>query len=290
MHLKKVSKKIVLITGKKGVLGSYFHKKYKKKYRIIHLPYRLEKFDKIEKWVKNKNFHFFIHFAAITSKTNKNFNKINLINKEVPINLINLFQKKFIKNFKYFLFISSSHVYGFHKKKILESDKRKPFNKYGNSKKNVEDFIIKNKKKFYFKIGIARIFNFTSNKQNYGHFVPDMYSKIKNRKNLINLNINRDFIHIDDVTRSLELMIKKQIDEPINICSGKKINLISLTKKLNLMTFNRDLKFINSKKKNNQDIYGNNNLLKKLGIKKFKNLNIILKSFLHGKKANISNR
>ena len=290
MHLKKVSKKIVLITGGKGVLGSYFHKKYKKKYRIIHLPYRLEQFDKIEKWVKNKNFHFFIHFAAITSKTNKNFNKINLINKEVPINLINLFQKKFIKNFKYFLFISSSHVYGFHKKKILESDKRKPFNKYGNSKKNVEDFIIKNKKKFYFKIGIARIFNFTSNKQNYGHFVPDVYSKIKNRKNLINLNINRDFIHIDDVTRSLELMIKKQIDKPINICSGKKINLISLTKKLNLMTFNRDLKFINSKKKNNQDIYGNNNLLKKLGIKKFKNLNIILKSFLHGKKANISNR
>ena len=290
MHLKKVSKKIVLITGEKGVLGSYFHKKYKKKYRIIHLPYRLENFDKIEKWIKNKNFHFFIHFAAITSKTNKNFNKINLINKEVPINLINLFQKRFIKNFKYFLFISSSHVYGFHKKKILEGDKRKPFNKYGNSKKNVEDFIIKNKKKFYFKIGIARIFNFTSNKQNYGHFVPDMYSKIKNRKNLINLNINRDFIHIDDVTRSLELMIKKQIDKPINICSGKKINLISLTKKLNLMTFNRDLKFINSKKKNNQDIYGNNNLLKKLGIKKFKNLNIILKSFLHGKKANISNR
>ena len=290
MHLKKVSKKIVLITGEKGVLGSYFHKKYKKKYRIIHLPYRLENFDKIEKWIKNKNFHFFIHFAAITSKTNKNFNKINLINKEVPINLINLFQKRFIKNFKYFLFISSSHVYGFHKKKILEGDKRKPFNKYGNSKKNVEDFIIKNKKKFYFKIGIARIFNFTSNKQNYGHFVPDMYSKIKNRKNLINLNINRDFIHIDDVTRSLDLMIKKQIDKPINICSGKKINLISLTKKLNLMSFNRDLKFINSKKKNNQDIYGNNNLLKKLGIKKFKNLNIILKSFLHGKKANISNR
>ena len=79
MHLKKVSKKIVLITGKKGVLGSYFHKKYKKKYRIIHLPYRLEKIDKIEKWIKNKNFHFFIHFAAITLKTNKNFNEINLI-------------------------------------------------------------------------------------------------------------------------------------------------------------------------------------------------------------------
>jgi hypothetical protein len=85
-------------------------------------------------------------------------------------------------------------------------------------------------------------------------------------------------------------MIDKKKEKALNICSGNKINLISLTKKLNLMSFNRDLKFINSKKKNNQDIYGNNNLLKKLGIKKFKNLNIILKSFLHGKKANISNR
>ena len=66
MHLKKVSKKIILITGGKGVLGSYFYKKYKKKYIIKHLPYRLEKFDQIEKWIKNKNFHFFIHFAAIT--------------------------------------------------------------------------------------------------------------------------------------------------------------------------------------------------------------------------------
>ena len=175
---------------------------------------------RFKSWPNNKKIFQISHI----SKINNGQCKTIFINKEVPINLINLFQKKIIKNFKYFLFISSSHVYGFHKKKIMENDKRKPFNKYGNSKKNVEDFIIKNKKKFYFKIGIARIFNFTSNKQNYGHFVPDMYSKIKNRKNLINLNINRDFIHIDDVTRSLELMIKKQIDKPINIWSGKKIN------------------------------------------------------------------
>lgn len=290
MHLIKVSKKIIFITGERGVLGSYFYNKYKKKYKIITFPYRLEQINKLEEWFRKKNFHYFIHFAAITSKQKKNYKKINLVNKKISIEMIKLLQKNFVKNFKYFLFISTSHVYGFHKKKISENDERKPFNKYGNTKKSVEDFIIKNNKKFYFKIGIARIFNFTSNIQNKGHFIPDIYAKIKNKKDLINLNKNRDFIHIDDIARSLELMIKKQINKPVNICSGKKINLISLTKKLNLMTFKRDLKFINLKKKNNQDIYGENNLLKKLGIKKFKNLNIIIKSFLHGKKTNINNR
>ena len=290
MHLKKVSKKIIFITGGKGVLGSYFYNKYKRKYKILSFPYRLEQVNKLKEWIKNKKFHYFIHFAAVTTKQKKNYNKINSINKELPINIIKLLQKYIKKDFKYFLFISTSHVYGFHNKKISENYKRKPFNKYGKTKKSVEDFILNKKNKFYFKIGIARIFNFTSNKQDKGHFIPDIYTKIKKQVNLINLNKHRDFIHIDDVARSLELMIYKRKDKALNICSGKKINLINLTNKLNSMSFKKDLVFINSKKQIKQDIYGNNSLLKKLGIKKFKNLNIILKSFLHGKKTNTYNR
>ena len=290
MHLKKVSKKIILITGGKGVLGSYFYNKYKTKYKIISFPYRLEQINKLQEWLKKKKIHYFVHFAAITSKRKKNYNKIHLVNKILPIKIIKLFQKSFKKEFRYFLFISTSHVYGFHKKKISEYDKRKPFNKYGRTKKAVEDFILNQKNKFYFKIGIARIFNFTSDKQNKGHFIPDVYAKIKNKENLINFNKNRDFIHIDDVARSLELMIRKRKDKALNICSGNKINLVSLTRKLNFKSLNKKLIFINSRKKINQDIYGNNSLLKKLGMKKFKNLNIILNSFLYGKKANINNR
>jgi len=290
VHLKKVSKKIILITGGKGVLGSYFYNKYKTKYKIISFPYRLEQINKLQEWFKKKKFHYFIHFAAITSKRKKNYNKIHLINKILPIKIIKLLQKSLKKEFRYFLFISTSHVYGFHKKKISEYDKRKPFNKYGRTKKAVEDFILNQKNKFYFKIGIARIFNFTSDTQNKGHFIPDVYAKIKNKENLINFNKNRDFIHIDDVAQSLELMIRKRKDKALNICSGNKINLVSLTRKLNFISLNKKLIFINSRKKINQDIYGNNSLLKKLGMKKFKNLNIILNSFLYGKKANINNR
>lgn len=290
MHLKKVSKKIIFITGRKGVLGSYFYNKYKKKYKIVSFPYRLEQIHKLEEWLRKKKFHYFIHFAAITSKQKKNYRKINLVNKKLPIKIIGLLQKNFKKDFEYFLFISTSHVYGYHEKKISEYDTRKPFSKYGSTKKAVEDFILNRKKRFYFKIGIARIFNFTSDKQDKGHFIPDVYEKIKSGRNLINLNKNRDFIHIDDVARSLELMLNKKRDKALNICSGKKINLVSLTKKLNSMSLKKDLLFIKSRKKINQDIYGNNDLLKKLGIKKFKNLNIILKSFLYGKKTNINHR
>ena len=43
----------------------------------------------------------------------------------------------------------------------------------------------------------------------------------------------RSFIHIDDVCKSVELMIKKQFIDPINITSGKKINLINVCKIIN---------------------------------------------------------
>ena len=56
------------------------------------------------------------------------------------------------------------------------------------------------------------------------------------------------------------------------------------------MTFKKDIIFKNSKNKLKQDICGNNTLLKKLGLKKFKNLDIILKSFLYGKKTDTNYR
>ena len=180
--MKKVSKKTILITGGNGVLGSYFYNKYKKNYKIISFTHRLEQFNKLEKWIKNNTFDYFIHFAAVTSRKKENYSKINLINKVLPIKILKFFRKNSIKNFRYFLFISSSHVYGYYKKKISETNQRKPFNEYGDTKKKVEDYILKNRKLFNFKIGIARIFNFTSDKQSLGHFIPDIYQKIKEKK------------------------------------------------------------------------------------------------------------
>ena len=269
-------KKKIIITGGKGLLGSYFFKKYSNKYKIIKYPFRIEKFVKFENWVNNKKFDFFIHFASITNNNKSNSNKINLINVKSSLNLLKTINKKKIKNFKYFLFISSSHVYGFSKNKIKENKKRLPYSTYGNSKKKVEDFIIKNRNKFFFKIGIARVFNITGPKQREGYFIPDIIKKMRTENKIKNINRFRDFIHIDDVCESIINIMERKFDHPINISSGKKINLIDVCKKINKLYFKKELFY---EKKRGKDLFGNNRLLKSLGKNKYKDIIEIIKSY-----------
>ena len=267
--MNKVLKKKIIITGGNGLLGNHFYKKYKNVFKIIKYPYRIENFKKFDKWLVNKRFNYFIHFAAITKNESRDTKKLKLINVNSTIKMINSLNKRKIANFEYFLFISSSHVYGFSNKNIKETKKRIPKNLYGKSKKKVEDYLIKKSKKLYFKTGIARIFNVTGAKQRKGNFVPDMVEKMKNVKKIYFVNQFRDFIHIDDVSRSIKLLIDKRFEKPINISSGKKINLINACKILNNKFFKNKISY---DKKRGKDIFGNNTLLKKIGIKKFKNI------------------
>jgi len=271
-----VFKKKIIITGGKGLLGSYFFKKYSNKYKIIKYPFRIEKFVKFENWVNNKKFDFFIHFASITNNNKNNSNTIDLINVKSSINLLKTINKKKIENFKFFLFISTSHVYGFSKNKIKENKKRMPFSIYGLSKKKVEDFIIKNRNKFYFKIGIARIFNITGPRQRNGYFIPDIIKKMRGDNNIKNINHFRDFIHIDDVCESIINIMERKFESPINISSGKKINLVDVCKNINKLYFNKELSY---EKKRGRDLFGSNKLLKSLGKNKFKNIIEIIKSY-----------
>ena len=275
--MNKVSKKKIVITGGKGLLGSNFYIRYKKQYNIIKYPYRIEHFSKFQKWLKNRNFDYFIHFAALTkSESIKRKKSLNLINVKSTLNLIKSINNKNMRDFKYFLFISSSHVYGTSSKKINENYKTSPNNSYGVSKKKVEDFILKNRNKYKFKIGIARVFNSTGPKQKLGNFVPDMIKKIKKNNFIDNINQYRDFIHIDDVMESLVLLIKKKFYKPINISSGKKINLIEVCKIINNTYVNKKIIFGKTRGK---DLYGDNKLLRSIGKVKFKNIYQIIKSF-----------
>tara|TARA_A100001015_G_scaffold283896_1_gene349713 strand:- start:1817 stop:2650 length:834 start_codon:yes stop_codon:yes gene_type:complete len=275
--LKKKYKKIIVITGGSGLLGNYFYKKYKNIYKILKYPYRIENFNKFKKWLSTKKFDYFIHFAAITKNESNQFKKtLQLINVKSPIKILNIINQKKIRNFKYFLFISSSHVYGYSKNRIKENRKRIPQNSYGRSKKKVEDYIINNRNKFNYKIGIARIFNSTGPNQKKGNFVPDMISKMKKLKIINNINQYRDFIHIDDVSKSIRCLIKNEIKRPVNLSSGKKINLIKACKILNKKYVKKEVLF---HLKRGKDIYGDNTLLKSFGIKKFKNASQSLLSY-----------
>ena len=107
-----------MITGGRGLLGSHFYTKYKKQYNIIRYPNRIEHFSKFQKLLKNKNFDYFIHFAALTKgESIKRKKSLNLINVKSTLNLINTIKKKNIRILNIFYFISSSHVYGASSKK-----------------------------------------------------------------------------------------------------------------------------------------------------------------------------
>ena len=89
--MKRAFKKIILITGATGLLGSYFLNKYKKKYNIIKYPYRIEKTEKFKNWIAKKKFEYFIHFAGI-SKGHKR--KLSQINTKSSINILKKLKKK----------------------------------------------------------------------------------------------------------------------------------------------------------------------------------------------------
>ena len=92
---------------------------------------------------------------------------------------------------------------------------------------------------------------------------------MKKIKRIYFVNQFRDFIHIDDVSKSIKLLIDKKFEKPINISSGKKINLINACKILNNSFLKNKISY---DKKRGKDIFGNNTLLRNIGIKKFKNV------------------
>ena len=267
--MKKVSKKIVAITGARGALGSEFIKKYKKYFNFRIYKDRIENKKKLNNWLNdNLDIQYFLHFAAITavSKTKNNPKKTYKINSNASISLIQKLNQKKFNKLKYFLFSSSSHVYKPSQKSLSENSLRKPMSIYGNSKKKVEDFIFRNKKKIKYKIGIARIFNFYSSKHGGGFFINDMKKKLKFNNKILRINTLRDYINLDQLCDIIFFMVNKNISNPLNIASGKKINLTDLSKLIiKKYNFKANVAF---EKKSYPGLFGNINLLRKLGYKK----------------------
>ena len=139
-------------------------------------------------------------------------------------------------------------------------------NIYGNSKKKVEDYVSRNKRKIKFKIGIARIFNFYSPKHGDGFFINDMKKKLKFNNKILRINTPRDYINLNQLCEIIFFMINKNISKPLNIASGKKINLNDLSKLIiKKYNFKANITF---EKKTYPGLFANINLLRKLGYKK----------------------
>ena len=266
-HLNK-KKMIVGIIGSKSNLSKEFVKFCKKKIKIIIFKGDITKRKQIILWLnKHYNLNVIINFAAMTSKQDcqKNKKKAMNVNCKSVIQLLHILKDLKLNNFKYFLSISTSHVFKPSNHILKENSLKKPGNYYGLTKLSLEKFILKNHKKFYFRIGIARIFNFFIKNSKKNFFINDVIRKLKNKSNVLrfsNVCTYRDYISIYDINTALYKMINLNLKNDYNICSNKKTYLPDIIKKLNARFKNKKIIFDKVKSKN---IVGSNLKLKNKG-------------------------
>lgn len=262
-------KPIIAYIGIKSFLAKKFVSKYKKKFIFRPIKLDITNSKNISKWLKaNKNINILINFAAITSvkKCEKNKKKAINVNCNSVISLLNLIKKHKLKHFKYFLALSTSHVFKPSKILLKENSSKNPKNYYGLTKLKLENYILKNKNRYYFKIGIGRIFNYYDTEiKKKGFFINDIIKKLSNnsKKNFFkNTNTFRDFILLNDINNAIYKMVILNLENDFNICSGKKIYLPKIINYINTKIKNKRLYFDN---KNLGDIIGSNKKLLKKG-------------------------
>ena len=251
--------KNILISGYNSYIGNQFRLKYKKKYKIINYKEDINDIFKFKLFTKKKKIDFFIHFAGL-SRQQCDINK----KKCIKTNFLSI--KNLIKHFNRlifkpnFIFMSSSHVYKNSINKIKEEYKKKPESLYGKLKLESENYLKKN----YEKYCILRLFNIYGKNQPENFFIPDINKKIKLQKKIrLNKSI-RDFIHVNDVVKIINFIIRKKVNDTINIGSGYGILLSSIVKMISSQNKIKPLIKITSK---NGKLIANISKLRSIGYK-----------------------
>ena len=221
----------VLITGSRGFLGGRIFKFLKEKnFKVVSLnrkkniPINFKSKKKIEKTCKGVD--VIINCIGKDIYTSKNRKKTIFANSEIPNIIYNAGSNSGVK---YFIYISTYHVYDFNKKKINENSNLIKKNLYTESKILGEEKIIKNKSKT--KIIILRLCNLFG------------YPIFKN-KNCEKLLLN--YI-IKNIAKKKPVIINSQYDEFRYYSSMKMFNfyLMKILKNLNNKKFSKNKKILN---------------------------------------------
>ncbi len=260
---KKIDDKMILITGGAGFIGSNFIRFMRNKYP----NYKIINFDKLtyagnlnnvslmednpdyvfmkgdvanQKDVKNVfeefNPDYVIHFAAESHVDRSILNpdvflQTNIIGTQYLLNFSRL------NNVKKFIFISTDEVYGsIDKDHCTEESPICPNNYYSVSKAAADNLVKVSYQTHGQRINIVRCCN------NYGQFqfpekfIPLMISKAINNKDLPiygDGNYFRDWLHVDDNCRAIDLVLHKgRIGEIYNVGGNNEWRNIDLAEYL----------------------------------------------------------
>jgi len=294
-----MKKKIILITGVAGFIGSSIAKKIKNKYKLFgidnlstgkktNIPKEVT-FYKLDLSKKNclKNFprvDYIMHLAG-QSSADKSFNSPILDLQQNTQSTLNIIEYAKRKKVKKIIYASSMSVYGnIIKKNLSENENVNPVSFYGVSKLSSEKYLSLLSPNVNYLI--LRMFNVYGPGQNLKDLNQGMVSiylsqYLYKKKILVKGSVERirDFIYIDDVVNIWVKSINNNIkNEIFNVGTGIGYSVKNLIK---LISNTANIKVINPTKGDQFKIVSNNKKLKKyfklinfvnlkLGVEKFK--------------------
>jgi nucleoside-diphosphate-sugar epimerase len=232
----------VLVTGAGGFVGLKVCQHLKKKKLKIIATYKDNKVkiqniihQRFDIYKKKKNFYEFFNKPSILIHLAwpdlDDFNSKNHLKKILPAQKI--FLKNIIKNgLKNLVVAGTCFEYAKKNGKHSELDKTKPLTNYGKSKDLLRKFLFKLRSKYKFNLTWARIFYMYGKNFNRNTITNLIINSNRHKKYvLLNKNIKRDFLDVNEVANRIVLLaLKKKNFGIVNICSGKEFTLKSLVK------------------------------------------------------------
>jgi len=243
-------KKNLLIVGGSGSIGKSFLNKFSDEFNIFILD---------KKNLKKKNFKFNLIDIDLSKNLNNDFTKKlpdnliviylvgNLKNRSLENTLIASINDNitsltnFLFSFKdkiiRLIFFSSISVYGIPTYlPIDENHKINPFTDYGIQKACCETILQSYCKQFKIPLTIIRLTQVYGIKSAYSslpHVLVTNFKKGFNTSIKTDLNIQRDYIHIDDLVNFIKYVLKSKKNGTFNFGFGKGIKILKLFKLTN---------------------------------------------------------
>lgn len=265
--MKKIS---IFLTGSKGFIGRNIYEQLKNKYLFLRPSSKeLDLTDsfKVDQFFKKNKVDIIVHCACLDGSR-----KAPYVQDSVERNLRMFFN--LVKNKKYFKqMIHFGSGAEFNKelpiKKIKEEDfgKNIPLDQYGFFK-----YICSNYAKNSEKILVLRLFGVYGKYEDYEiRFISNnIVNSLSNLPLTINQNAYFDYLYIDDLVKIVEFFIKNKPRHKIyNVGTGKRTDLLTIAKKINLISSKKQKIITKNKGFKNEYTCSNSLLLKEIGNFKF---------------------
>ncbi len=204
-----------LATGKKGTLGKFLPD------YVIPIDFRSESLESGNMSdVMNERFNL-IHLAGVVgeSRVLQDIDESRRVNVDKTIQLANYCLHQKLNRFFY---ISSSHVYSTTLRPISEQAPINPTSEYAKQKIHTENSLKKIFIEFPEKLCILRVFSVLSiESQDFTLGAAIRKAATNNEYKIFNVDDERDFLHPRQIVEIiLKLLIKQDLPQVINICSG----------------------------------------------------------------------